>query len=213
MPEANRCESDDEGILGVLEEIFGSENVESKWKSCSGSRDYLTNEMYCPEPDFVVGPFNNQLEIARTIQAYRESMDQYGDLFNMLFIADRNLERQSFVKEGFSLDDWMEERTERLVPNENPRCFVAIELERFTTEKHRLGGMVHASCLGMVGVLVTSEERYLSSMKIRRYLRFLVDVGKTGDRERVRIGKNLILLPRNEFVSLLQEYAGDLQGL
>jgi hypothetical protein len=98
------------------------------------------------------------------------------------------------------------EREQDLIFNINPRCFLAIEIERETSEKHVLGGIINASALGKVGIIVTKDEKYQSAMRIRRYLRFLVAVGKGGEPEDVTLGKNTILLPRTEFLEVLEGY-------
>ena len=93
------------------------------------------------------------------------------------------------------------EREPALVYNANPRSF-AVELEKETDEKHVLGGIVHASGLAKVGIIVTDDDlkKYRSIMRIRRYLRFLIAVGKTGNPSHVTLGKNTIVLPRAQFL-------------
>ena len=100
------------------------------------------------------------------------------------------------------------EREPALVYNANPRCFLAVELEKETDEKHVLGGIVHASGLAKVGIIVTDDDlkKYQSIMRIRRYLRFLIAVGKTGNPSHVTLGKNTIVLPRAQFLEALHNY-------
>lgn len=102
------------------------------------------------------------------------------------------------------------DRTSMLETNFNPRCFICIEFEKETGEKHVLGGILHASALGKVGIILTPEKdetQYKSVMRIRRYLRFCVQAGKMG--YDVTVERNTILLPRDEFLEILRKYPFD----
>jgi hypothetical protein len=63
--------------------------------------------------------------------------------------------------------------------NKNPRCFIAIEVERSGSKKHMLGDIVNASALGFIGLIVAWDKDVLRHfLRILRYQVFLESVGK-----------------------------------
>ena len=172
---------------------------------------------YCPEIDFIVGPLNitkKETELAAMRGIYNELFEKYTDLFTALYNRDMEIEKKfsknlskSEKKCVLLLDV---ERKPWLETNFNPRCFICIEFEKETGEKHVLGGILHASALGKVGIILTPENdetQYKSVMRIRRYLRFCVQAGKMGND--VTVERNTILLPRDEFLEILRKYPFD----
>lgn len=70
-------------------------------------------------------------------------------------------------------------RDKTLALNENPRCFLAIEIEHKTSRKHRLGSIVNASAIGKIGIIAASNLTVFNSLiKIRKYLEYINSVGK-----------------------------------
>lgn len=53
----------------------------------------------------------------------------------------------------------------RIVPNSNPRCFVAIELERSTGPKHRMGSIINAGAVGKIGIVIGLGDSAYRSLK------------------------------------------------
>lgn len=220
----NPCEKPNNQDVEICEElvrIFGSSNVDAEWDVCTGTTDDMRGsegkrERYCPVVDYVVGPFNTAREHNKNLEInelYDDLIQRHGVLIDNLFTMDRELEETTAIEisrdERKCLDLLNVERETTLTHNINPRCFLAIEIEKETGRKHVLGGLVHASALGKIGIIITPEEKYRSTMKIRRYLRFLVAVRKTGKPSQVTLGKNTILLPREKFLQALREYEVD----
>jgi len=218
--EENPCDKpgvQDGEICEELIRIFGIGMVDAEWSICKDATDDIRGregerERYCPEIDFVVGPFNT----SRDSQDNRRMNEQYDELYRLhsgllenLLDWDRRLEAIEVSNlsrdERTSLEILDIEREEK--KNKNPRCFLAIEIEKTTGPKHVLGGIVNASSLGKIGIVITPEEKYRSTMRIRRYLRFLVAVRKTGSTPAsISLGKNTIVLPRAKFLEILKQY-------
>jgi len=150
-----------EELTDKLRIIFGENNVISEWNVAKHSKDDLTRELYCPRIDIVVGPFNID-----------RNLDQNNALIQRAHEARRELIE--------AIKGRSDIRDEEFIPNENPRCLIAIELENKTERKHRIGNIVNASAIGRIGIIATNSEVEFGKMvKIRKYLDFLLAVGKT----------------------------------
>ena len=96
--------------------------------------------------------------------------------------------------------------------NDNPRCFVAIEVEnehknrhgRICIDvKHVIGSMVNASAMGKVAIMVAKTSNVMKSFeKLLKYLMYLRDV-----KSLKFLPWNLILIEMKNFKELLSEYA------
>lgn len=83
--------------------------------------------------------------------------------------------------------------------NDNPRCFLTIEVENTTSVKHKLGSIINASALGKIGIVVGySEGAYKTLTRIRKYLDLLKSVGKIS-----YSSDNVIIIKRRDFISEL----------
>jgi len=105
-------------LFTQLKQLFGNENVIQEWDVAKNSQDAYTRELYCPRVDFAVGPFNidanidyNNMLIERAYQKYRRLLE--------------------LLKSRSDSED------KTLEPNENPRCFLVIEVEDKSSRKHR----------------------------------------------------------------------------
>jgi len=173
---------DQNEIFIQLKRSFGDENVIKEWDVAKNSKDAYTRELYCPRVDFAVGPFNIDANIDYNNKLIEESCQKYKELLELL-------KSRSDIKD------------KALEPNENPRCFIAIEVEHKNSRKHRLGSLVNASALGKIGIIVASNERVFTSfVKIRKYLEFLEQAKKTRN-----VPENVIILTRENFLKSLRE--------
>lgn len=63
--------------------------------------------------------------------------------------------------------------------NHNSRCLIAIEIENKVSRKHLIGGVVNASALGRIGVVIPwSDEKLRAFVKLVGYLQYLKNVDK-----------------------------------
>ncbi len=220
---SNPCETKNDGpeICAELVRIFGSKNVKPEWSVCAQAQDDMTGEQgewirYCPKLDFVVGPFNITKDTATSNRVFENLIRTHRDLIDTLRRIDEKMELE--LRKTMSRDEKeaieMFEREGRsgilfnMVSNKNPRTFLAIEIEKKTKEKHILGGFVHASAMGKIGIVISSdvEKQYKRLVRIRAYVRFLVAVGKAGNPEKVSLIKNVLLLKRTPFLEALRGY-------
>jgi hypothetical protein len=150
-----------EEITTRLKQLFGENNVISEWNVAKLSRDDLTRRLYCPRVDIAVGPFN----IDRNLEP------------NNLSISEAYTSNLALIE---AIKGRSDVRNRTLELNQNPRCFIAIEIENRTGPKHRIGSMVNASAIGKIGIMTASNRTVLNDLaKIREYLEFLETVGKS----------------------------------
>jgi len=174
--------SDQNEMFAQLKRLFGDDNVFKEWDVAKNSEDAYTRELYCPRVDFGVGPFNVDANIDYNNRLIEESLRKYKRLLELL-------KSRSDMKDR------------ALEPNENPRCFIVIEVENKNSRKHRMGSLINASALGKIGIIVASSDQVFSSfVKIRKYLEFLERVRKTRSAP-----ENVIIITRENFLKSLRE--------
>jgi hypothetical protein len=148
---------------------------------------------YSPRIDIAVGPF--AYGEVRCIEEYNklsESSNQFID--SLLSQFKENSKRFPFSK--YIPNDYKELNG----INKNPRCFLAIEIERTGSRKHRLGDIVNARSLGRIGLIIAWNDRVLKSfLAITEYLQFLKEKGKPAYETR-----NLIIVTKEQFSSILK---------
>lgn len=172
-------------VYNSLRTIFGENNVNKEWDVAKDGRDDFTRELYCPRLDIAVGPFNvdrnvtyNNMEIERTVCAHRNFISR------MLRYSERW---------AGNIDEFLRNR------NENPRCFLAIEIENSGSSKHMLGNIANVSIIGSIGVIIPFNDRKLSLCKrIKKYVAFATDVGKIET-----IFKNVLIINKENFLQVL----------
>lgn len=169
-------------IVTRLKQIFGDSEVKPEWDVAKDSEDAYTRKLYCPRIDVAVGPFN----IDRNI------------FFNNRRITEAYERHRTLIKRMKSVSDVP---NQNMVLNENPRCFLAIEIENRSSRKHRLGSMVNASAMGKIGIiLAANSSAFKSIVKIREYLKFVESVGKAKYNPR-----NLIIVLVDDFLDILEK--------
>lgn len=65
-----------------------------------------------------------------------------------------------------------------LIPNDNPRCLLAIEVVYSGSAKHMLGDLLNASALGLYGLVVCHEKVLAKVKRNRAYASELAKLGK-----------------------------------
>jgi hypothetical protein len=148
---------------------------------------------YSPRIDIAVGPFAYG-EI-RYIEEYNKLSEASSQFINRLLSQFKeNSKRYPFSK-------YIPNNHKELNGiNENARCFLAIEIERTGTRKHRLGDIVNACAFGRIGIIIAWNDRVLKSfLAITEYLQFLKEKGKPTYGTR-----NLIIVTKEQFSSILK---------
>ena len=126
--------------------------------------------LYSPRLDLAIGPFATEAIYA---DEYDSLMYRSYDFINSLIDCHFYNIRQN--NESETRIDFEQLRDK----NRNARCFIAVEVENSVSRKHLMGGAINASALGRIGLAVAwTPEKLRAFVKMRRYLRFLADVGK-----------------------------------
>jgi len=155
MPSRN--EENDE-LLNLLREVFDESNVKKEWDVATDSEDAYTRNLYVPRIDYAIRPFNissNPKQMTEDLRRIYKSFLNHENLFSSMI----------------EYAEYPENFNHNFEFNENPRCFVAIEVENKTTRKHRLGSIVNASAMGKVAIMVAKTSNVMKSFeKLLKYL-------------------------------------------
>jgi len=152
-------------VVTNLQAIFGKRNVREEWDVATGSTDGYKRELYCPVIDVAVGPFNTNGEVDINTREINLTVENYKPFITKLL--------QFSETEVGSLDEFLNFR------NHNPRCFLAIEIEKSGTRKHLLGDVANTSIIGAIGIVVPLDQSKLNGFKaIKKYIKFATSVGK-----------------------------------
>lgn len=180
MSSKKETEKYQDKITKLLSKIFGELNVEKEWDVAKKSQDDFTRSLYCPRIDIAVGPFNITMDVENNIEE----------------INNAHMKFHSFI-EGLKIISG----TGLAAYNENPRCFMAIEIEKGRTRKHMLGDIINASSIGKIGIIVPWDDKaYNAFERIKRYLD-LKTVKKTSYGP-----KNLLIIRKTKFRNFLVGY-------
>lgn len=160
--------------------IHYGDDVKKEWCVSAGATDAFRNRaIYAPRVDIAVGPFNttlDQLPANRHAIRQRAHMSQ---LFHQLVARQPRIDMNQL--------------------NENPRCFLAIELSFSGSAKHIMGDFANASLMGLVGVVVAGPRNHSKVVRMANYLRLVSEVGKAPS----GLFRNLAVFEVNEFVNFL----------
>jgi len=148
-------------IKALLSRLY--KEVEVQWLPFRG----YGRKIYAPKVDVAVGPFAID---DRYENQYTELLGQTRDFIDCL-IGKHNQNVED-VQERVSFESIAHF-------NENPRCFLCIEVEDKGGRKHCLGDLINASALGRIGLLIARSEKVLKIfLRQRVYLSYLKSVGK-----------------------------------
>jgi len=165
-----------------LSSIYNGNIIDTEW------RTKLSKEKaYSPRIDVAIGPFAIE---ERFIEIYNQMYDNPKSIFFINKLYDYHCHNLGIIKD--------EEFIGKLKHfNENARCFMAIEIENKVSAKHLLGGIVNASALSRVGILVPwNPGIYRASKRMIQYFKFLKNVGKnTFDT------KNVLILFKEQLIT------------
>lgn len=169
-------------LFEQLERVFREDIVKTKWRADKGSTDDLNRSyIYTPETDLVVGPFNIHKNMPADNHLIDLSVEHHNDVLS-------NINSISIIP------------YKRNMLNENPRCFLAMEVAGSGSEKHLLGDMFNACVLGKVGIVIGATAEVIKSYcRIYEYVNFAYDVGKI----KQNFG-NLAIVEGSKFMTLLQ---------
>jgi hypothetical protein len=171
-------------ITKLLSKIFGESSVDKEWDVAKNSQDEFTRNLYCPRIDIAVGPFNKTRDVEINIEGINNAHKQFRS-----FIGGLNMISEVRLK----------------ACNENPRCFIAIEIEKRGTRKHMLGDIINASSIGKIGIIVPWDDKARNAFeRIKRYLDFIKTVKKTSYSP-----KNLLIVRRNKLKQFLENFISE----
>ena len=190
MPRGEKCrkvEDYQELVRDSLRRIFGDNKVKKEWDVAKHSRDDFTRELYCPRLDIAVGPFNVDRNISRNVTEIERILRTHRDfIIRMLRYSEPPVS---------NINEFLCDK------NENPRCFLAIEIENSGSSKHMLGDIANASIIGSIGVIIPFNDTKLSLCKrIRKYVTFATNVEKIQT-----IFKNVLIINKENFLQVLNE--------
>lgn len=120
--------------------------------------------IYSPQPDISVGPYSLE-EGVNLNDEYMLLFEQHKEFF--LLYEKYHMENCIAINNSYTakFDAGY---------NTNPRCFIAVEIERSGSSKHLLGDLVNAASLGKVGIVVAWNDEVLRKfMRILEYFSFL----------------------------------------
>ena len=168
-------------ITKLLSKIFGEVGVEKEWDVAKNSQDDFTKDLYCPRIDIAVGPFNITRDVENNVGTINNALGQFPSFIE-------GLEQISCIP----LEEY----------NENPRCLIAIEIEKRGTRKHMLGDIINASSIGKFGIIVPWDDKAHSAFeRIKRYLDFIKTVKKTS-----YAPKNLLIIRKTNLKKFLEDF-------
>jgi hypothetical protein len=181
MSEVNETARYQEIVTDLLKAIFGEPNVIKEWNVAKNSQDNFTRNLYCPRVDIGVGPFNITTDTGN-------NMAQITNTFTRFHPFVEGLQRLSAT----DIEEY----------NPNPRCFLAIEIEKRGTRKHMLGDVINATSLGKIGLIIPWDEEAMKAFRrIKAYLDFIKTVKKASYGP-----KNLLIVPKGDFKNFLENF-------
>jgi len=177
----------EENFLNVLRNALGENLLElpENQPLIKRERQMKMEPIYSPTCDVAVGPFSfkegNLNDVYKGL-AKLDEIDQFVE----------GLQRES-LGTGYNAS--------LLDLNQNPRCFIAIEVENTTARdiKHLLGSIINCSFLGKIGLVVVFEEYISYAQRLLQYLAFVKRVKKT----KKELFRNVFVISKTDISSLL----------
>jgi len=168
------------------------QEVEVEWNPFRGCR--VNSKQYCPRLDMAIGPFaiNGQFSEDYTellneprSKVFIESLIRANNQ-NITGVGDGD---QSKISDFYSF-------------NHNARCFMCVEIENKVSRKHIVGGLVNASALGRVAVLIAwTPDKLKAFIKLKNYLKYLSSVEKNSFKT-----NNILILNKDQFKNLVDSF-------
>jgi hypothetical protein len=169
------------------------QEVQVEWNPFKGCE--VSNKQYCPRLDMAVGPFaiNNQFREAYT--------DLLCELKSKAFIESLiRANNQNIIRVGRGEQS---DLSDFYSFNLNARCFMCVEIENKVSRKHIAGGLVNASALGRVAVLIAwTPDKLKAFIKLKNYLKYLSSVEKNSFKT-----NNILILDKDQFKELVDSAA------
>lgn len=159
--------------------------VEVEWnpfKKC-----HVEDKQYCPRLDIAVGPFAVD---ARLESQYDQLLNQAKSKIFINYLIKLNNDNFPSIAGGLktSLENIR-------YFNYNARCFICIEIENKVSRKHIVGGLINASALGRIAILVAwNPDKLKAFIKLKNYLHFLSSVEKNSFKT-----DNILILSKDQF--------------
>ena len=161
--------------------------VERQWPA------FPRDKRYSPRIDVAIGPFATETklidrydQLSRTAKPF---LDHCFDIFKENMRA-------------FNPGIFLENHNGYTNFNQNARCFIAIEIEKSGSRKHRLGDIVNASALGRIGLIIAWDAAALRSfLRIITYFDFLREVKKNTFQT-----ANVAILEKEQFLYILDQF-------
>lgn len=166
-----------------LQNIYPNSEIEIEWPAFNGVKD-----IYSPRVDLAVGPF-----------AYNTRHD---NSYNSLLNDSRNfieklIEKHNENLSEFNLESDFNSFNDLLYFNSNARCLLCMEIENKVSRKHLIGGLINASALGRIGILIPwTPEKLKAFIKLKNYLKKLGELEKNTFRT-----DNILILTKEQLDS------------
>jgi hypothetical protein len=160
--------------------------IETEWRAFD-EKEII--KRYSPRVDLAIGPFSctGGKSLAEEYQDYYEISRGLIDKFG--FWHERNCDTHN-----------LELPKPHAIEGRNARCFLAIEIERSGSRKHRLGDILNAAALGCMGIIIAWDESIARSfMRILKYFNFLSEVRKSNIN-----ADNLFVVTREQALSVFK---------
>lgn len=178
-------------IKRLLQDYFNRLGCKFSVETTTQWPAFSRDKRYSPRVDVAVGPFATD---RRLTHEYDQLCQMAKPILDMIFKKFEENIRTFNPRTQYINDD------SYVNFNRNARCFMAIEVERTGSRKHRLGDIVNASALGRIGVIVAWDKDVLRSFfRILEYFSFLQDVGKNTFNTR-----NIVVLEKKQFLEILK---------
>lgn len=162
------------------------QEVEVEWNPF-GRRD----DQYSPRPDIAVGPFAINNRLVRDYDILLNESKSKAFIESLIEINNQNIIRIGGGNQStlFNISHF----------NDNARCFLCIEIENATSRKHIMGGLVNASALGRVAILVAwTPDKLKAFIKLKNYLKSLTVAEKNSFKT-----DNILILDKDQFKEIV----------